>query len=233
MLRLYEPRQDSGKGPLLYLDARVKLILLFTLLIGLALLRSPSYLQIFGYLFFILLIALFGRLSVLRIASASLLVFPFVGFFSLLIYLTGDSNRAWAILAKSYLSALTVLVCTAVTPLPNLISAAAFFKLPQLLLGITQIIYRYLFVLAAQAKTMQVAFRARGGRGRQLTVLASSGMIAVLFSRSYQKAIIVNHAMISRGYSGSLPSKTFAPLKYREMVILVFGLGFAVGLQFI
>lgn len=123
----------------------------------------------------------------------------------MLIYLTGDANRAWAILAKSYLSALTVLVCIAVTPLPDLISTAAFFKFPQLLLGVTQIIYRHLFVLAEQVKTMQVAFQARGGRGSQLTVLAFSGMIAVLFSRSYQKAIIVSHAMVSRGYSGNLP----------------------------
>ena len=115
---------------------------LLILLIELALLRSPSLLQAFSYLFFILLIALFARLSVLQVASASLLVLPFVGIFSLLIYLTGDASRAWAILAKSYLSALTVLVCMAVTPLPDLVSAAAFFKFPRLLLGITQIIHR-------------------------------------------------------------------------------------------
>ena len=101
---------------------------------------------------------------------------------------------------------------------------SSVLQIPLLLLGITQIIYRYLFVLAEQAKTMQVAFQARGGCGRQLTVLAYSGMIAVLFSRSYGKAI---------GYSGNLPSKTFAPLKYRDISILVLGLSFAVGLQFV
>lgn len=233
MLRLHDPRQGSSRGPLLHFDARMKLIFLLILLTGLALLRAPSYLQVFSYLLFILLIALFARLSILQIASTSLLVFPFVGFFSLLIYLTGDVSRAWAILAKSYLSALTVLVCMAVTPLPDLIAAATFFKFPQQLLGITQIIYRYLFVLTEQVKTMQIAFQTRGGRGRQLTTLASSGMIAVLFSRSYQKAIVVNHAMVSRGYSGHLPVRSFAPLRYREIGALFLGFGFVIGLQFI
>lgn len=162
-----------------------------------------------------------------------MLTFPFVGFFSLTIYLAGDAGRAWAILVKSYLSALTVLICMAATPLPDLIAAAAFFKFPQFLLGITQIVYRYLFVLAEQVKTMQIAFGARGGRKGQLATLAFSGMVAVLFGRSYGKAIVVSHAMLSRGYSGSLPSRSFAGLRYQEWSAVILGLGFAIGLQFI
>jgi len=232
LLRLNHPRQGSKGSPLLEFDARIKLILLLTMLVGLAVLRSPSYRQVFSYLSFILLIAAVARLPILQIASASILVFPFVGFFSLMIYLTGDAGRAWAILVKSYLSALTVLVCVTVTPFPDLVSAAIFFKFPQLLLQVTQIIYRYLFVLVEQVKTMQIAFQIRGGRKRRLGMLASSGMVAVLFSRSYRRATVINNAMLSRGYSGSLPSKSFAPLRSREIVVLVLCLAFVVGLQF-
>jgi cobalt/nickel transport system permease protein len=233
LLRPNYPRQGSKGSSLHGLDARVKLILLLTMLIGLALLRSPSFLQAFIYLSFVLLIAFVARLPVLQITLTSMLTFPFVGFFSLTIYLTGDASRAWAILAKSYLSALTVLVCMAATPFPDLVSAAIFFKFPQFLLGITQVIYRYLFVLAEQVKTMQTAFQARGGCKRRLAILASSGMVAVLFSRSYQKAIVVSHAMLSRGYSGNLPSRSFAPLRYRDLGALALGFGFVIGLQFI
>jgi cobalt/nickel transport system permease protein len=214
-------------------DARAKLIFLLIMLIGLALLRSPSILQSISYLLFVLLLALVGRLPVVQIAFTSMLAFPFVGFFSLAIYLAGDTGRAWAILTKSYLSALTVLVCMTATPLPDFVSAAAFFKFPQFLLGITQIVYRYVFVLAEQVKTMQIAFQARSGRKGRLEILASSGMIAVLFGRSYQKAIVVSYAMLSRGYSGSLPRKSFAALRYRDLVTIVLGLGFAIGLQFL
>ena len=48
---------------------------------------------------------------------------------------------------------------------------------------------------------MQVAFQSRGGRGRQLTLLASSGMIAVLFSRSYGEAMVVSHASIVKQFA--------------------------------
>ena len=155
------------------------------MLVGLASLRSPSLLQTLIYLLLILLITFFARLPVIQLVFTSMLALPFVGFFALVIYLAGDSGRAWAILAKSYLSALTVLVCVTITPLPDLISAAAYFKFPPFLLGITQIIYRYLFVLTEQVRTMQIAFQARGGHKRRLAFLASSGMVAVLFSRSY------------------------------------------------
>jgi cobalt/nickel transport system permease protein len=230
---LNDSRQGSEGSPLYHVDARAKLIFLLTMLVGLALLRSPSLLQSASYLFFILLIAFMGRLPVLQIAYTSVLAFPFVGFFSFTIYLAGDAPRAWAILAKSYLSALTVLVCVTATPLPDFISAATFFKFPQFLLGITQVIYRYLFVLAEQVKTMQIAFQARGGRGRRLTALAFSGMLAVLFGKSYQKATVVSHAMLSRGYSGGLPSRSFAAIRYRELGAVALGLGFVIGLQFI
>lgn len=233
MLRLNNPSQGSEEGPLLHVDARIKLIFLLIMLLGLAFLRSPSVLQSVAYLLFILLLASVGRLPVLRIALTSLLAFPFVGFFCLTIYLAGDAGRSWAILVKSYLSALTVLICMTATPLPDFVAAAAFFKFPRFLLGITQIVYRYLFVLAEQVKIMQIAFEARGGRKGRLAILASSGMFAVLFGRSYRKATVVSHAMLSRGYSGHLPSRSFAALKYRELGVIILGLGFAVGLQFI
>ena len=231
MLRLNDPHQGNEGSPLRYLDARVKLVFLLTMLVGLALLRSPSLLQAVTYLAFILLIAVVGRLPTLQIAFTSMLAFPFVGFFAFTIYLAGDSSRAWAILVKSYLSALTVLIGITATPFPDFVSAAAFFKFPQFLLGITQIVYRYLFVLAEQIKTMQIAFQARGGHKRRLATLAFSGMIAVLFGRSLGKAIVVSHAMLSRGYSGSLPSKSFVSLRYQEWGALALGFGFAIGLQ--
>ena len=233
MLRLNDPHQGSDESPLLHVDARVKFICLLTMLLGLAFLRSPSILQVAVYLLFVLLIASAGRLPVRQILFTSTLAFPFVGFFAAIIYLAGDPGRAWAILSKSYLSALTVLVCMAVTPLPDFVSAAAFFKFPRLLLGITQIVYRYLFVLAEQVKTMQIAFQARGGRKGRWAALASSGMVAVLFGRSYGKATVVSHAMLSRGYSGHLPSRSFAALRYRELGAVILGLGFALALQFI
>lgn len=163
----------------------------------------------------------------------SLLVVPFVGLFSLILYFTGENGRAWFILVKSYLSALSVLICISATPLPQLLSAAQFFRVPGFLFEITQLVYRYLFVLSGEAHTMQTAFAARGGRPGGRALRASSGMIAVLFTRSYEKAARIHQSMYGRGFSGALPRHHFGSLPISEIGILAAGLLLAVALHVI
>ena len=215
------------------LDARVKLILLLALVLSLALLRALSLLQFACCLAFLAWAAWTAGLPVVRLFRLSLIVVPFVGLFSLIVYLTGDGLRAWLILGKSYLSALAVLVCVSATPMPQLLQAAQFFHVPTLLLEVTQVVYRYLFVLGAQARAMQTAFRSRAGRPGRRAIQASSGMIAVLFSKSYLKAGMVHHAMLCRGSTGALPGREFPRLKFPELAILGAGLLLTAALHFI
>lgn len=212
-------------------DARVKLVLLICFVVPLALVRFPTPFQL-GICFFALIgTVLAARLPVVRIVRISLLSVPFVGVFAVIVYLTGDPQRAWAILAKSYLSALSVLVTTCSTPLPRLIAAAHYFHMPELLLEVTQVIYRYFFVISGQAHQMQTSFQARGGKPGMRALRASSGMIAVLFGRSYEKAVIVHQAMLGRGFTGRLPSPPFPRLQATEFVLVGAGLLFAVALH--
>lgn len=224
----------SGRSSFVHrLDARIKLLLLFSFVVSLAILRSPSALQLFAYFACLIGIAWVADLPILQIVRMSLLVVPFVGFFSLIVYLTGDARRAWLILTKSYLSAFSVLVCVSATPVPRLLSAARFFGIPALLLEITHLIYRYLFVLSEQAHVMQTAFLSRGGRPGSRAVRASSGMIAVLFSRSYERASMVYQSMCGRGFCGVLPRGEFPPVRRSEWGILAGGLALVIGLHFI
>jgi cobalt/nickel transport system permease protein len=174
-----------------------------------------------------------ARLPIFRVFRASLLVIPFVGLFSLIVYLSGDVHRAWFILGKSYLSALSVLVCISATPMAQLLRAAQFFRIPGLLLEVTQMIYRYLFVLSAQAHAMQTAFRSRGGRSGTRALRASSAMIAVLFTKSYAKATMIHQAMLGRGFTGSLPGSEFRSLRIQELAIVSAGLVVAIALHFV
>lgn len=215
------------------LDARVKLILLLAFVISLALLRVPSPLQLACCFLGLSAIAWTAHLPVARILRMSLLVVPFIGIFSAILYLTGENGRAWFILAKSYLSALSVLLCVSVTPLSQLLSAARFFRTPALLVEITQLVYRYVFVLGSEARVMQIAFAARGGRAGRRAVQASSGMIAVLFARSYEKAAIVHQSMCGRGFTGVLPRQEFTPLRMQDIIVLSAGLLLAASLHLI
>lgn len=209
----------------------MKLVLLICFVVSLALVRFPTPFQL-GICFFVLIAAIAAaRLPLHRIVRISLLSVPFVGVFSIIVYLSGDPQRAWAILAKSYLSALSVLVATCSTPLPRLIGAGHFFRMPELLLEVTQVIYRYFFVISAQAHQMQTSFQARGGKTGLRALRASSGMIAVLFGRSYEKAVIVHQAMLGRGFTGRLPSPPFPKLESADFALLCAGLLFAFGLH--
>ncbi len=213
------------------LDARIKLVLLLAFLVSLALLRSPSLLQLAAC--FALLVALIfaARLPLVPILRVSLLVVPFVGLFSLIVYLTGDSQRAFLILAKSYLSALSALITVSATPFPQLLAAARFFRVPALLLEVTQLIYRYLFVLGGEARVMQTAFTVRGGLPGRRAIQGASGMIAVLFSRSHEKATMIHQAMCGRGFSGTLARYDFAPLRAQDWAIIACGFALVVAVH--
>jgi cobalt/nickel transport system permease protein len=215
------------------IDARVKLFLLVAFVVSIALIRHLSVLQLTVYFLFLISTAWAGRLPVLRVVRVSLLAVPFVGVFSLLVYLSGDAQRAWAILGKSYLSAFSVLIAVSTTPLPQLLSAARFFHVPALLVEVTGLIYRYLLVLSGEAQQMQIAFAARAGRPGLRAVQASSGMVAVLFSRSYGRAAMIYQAMCGRGFSGSLARQEFAPLRLPQLGIAAGGLLLAVALHFV
>jgi cobalt/nickel transport system permease protein len=215
------------------LDARVKLVLLVAYVVSLALLRSPSIIQLGACFAAAVAVALLARLPLGRLLSASLLVVPFVGLFSLLVYLSGDRQRSLLVLSKSYLSALGVLVTISSTPLPQLLSAARFFRFPELLLAVTQLIYRYIFVLSAQVQAMRTAFLARGGRPGRRALQASSGMVAVLFSRSYERAAAVHQAMLARGFSGRFRACDSPALAAHEALVLAAGLALTVALHFI
>ena len=214
-------------------DARLKLILLIAFVISVALLRSLVATQLGLAGAGLLVIAWVGKLPVGRLLRVSLFVLPFVGFFSLIVYVSGDASRASLILLKSYLSALAVLVTISCTPLPQLLAAARFFRLPALLVEVTQLIYRYFFVLSGEAQAMKTAFVARGGRRGRRALDASSGMVAVLFSRSYEKAAVIHNAMSARGFSGRLRKPEFRSITIMESMILLSGLAFTAALHFI
>jgi len=80
---------------------------------------------------------------------------------------------------------------------------------------------------------MQISFAARAGRPGLRAVQASSGMIAVLFSRSYGKAAMIHQAMCGRGFSGKLIATEFAPFRILDLGIVVGGFLLAVALHFV
>jgi cobalt/nickel transport system permease protein len=137
-----------------------------------------------------------SRLPIPAILKRAAIVLPFSSLLALIAWLSGDPVRAFTLLAKSYLSALSALLFAATTPLPAWTTALHFLRIPTALISIIQFVYRYLFVIAEEAQTMSTAARARGG----FRFSAATAALAVLFARSWRRAESVHRAMLARGY---------------------------------
>ena len=102
-----------------------------------------------------------------------MLVLPFSLTFALISWLAGEPLRALALVEKSYLSTVAVLLLAGVTPLPLLLGGLERLGSPRLLVLVAQFLYRYLFVLSEQAQHMRLAASCRERRGPSARVQVS------------------------------------------------------------
>lgn len=125
-------------------------------------------------------------------------------------------EAAIALLAKATLGVLAGLTLAATTE-PRDILAALEGKLPRQIVEIMAMMVRYLDVATDQLRRMRIARESRGFRSRSprhWPVLATSA--GAFFVRSYERGERVHLAMLSRGYTGSLPGLTRRTTRGRE-----------------
>lgn len=146
----------------------------------------------------------------LSILARGWVVLPFTGLFALLAWIGGDPHRAATLLVKSWLSAVTVVLLMAATPLERLLAGMQSLGVPPLLASVVQFVWRYLHVALGQLRRMQVARLARGGERRFVFAAAT---VAVLFASSAARAERVHRALLARG--GEARFLLLEPLKTR------------------
>ncbi|MEZ7006210.1 cobalt ECF transporter T component CbiQ [Streptomyces sp. AD55] len=113
---------------------------------------------------------------------------------------------AWNVLAKGTLGVAASVLLAATTPLRDLLLGLQRLRLPSLLVQIATFMIRYGDLITDEMRRMRVARASRGfeARGvRHWGVLAASA--GALFIRSYERGERVHLAMVSRGYTGTLP----------------------------
>lgn len=200
-------RWSRGASLLHRRDPRAKLAAaaLFLIVLGTAHRNLPVLAAVFA-----LLLGAGLLLAKLPLAGAllrSTVVLPFTLVFGAICWVGGDPGRGVAIVLKSYLSALAVLLLVSTTPLPDLLHALESFGTPRFLLMVAQFIYRYLFVISEEAQHMSKAAASRaatvaGLTGSRERFRAAAGALAVLFARSYGRAEDIHRAMLARSFPG-------------------------------
>jgi len=212
-------RWSRGASALHRRDPRAKVAVLLLFLIVLA--TAHRNLPILAAALAILLAAgvATARLPLFGALSRSALVLPFTLLFGAICWLGGDPARGIAVVLKSYLSALAVLLVVSTTPLPDLLHALESFGTPHFLLMVAQFIYRYLFVISEEAQHMSKAAVSRGATAVGMTTSkdrfrAAAGALAVLFARSYGRADQIHRAMLSRSFPGRF--RTLGTRRFRS-----------------
>lgn len=111
-----------------------------------------------------------------------------------------------AILIKGTLGVLASVILAATTTAKDIIAGLQRLKFPALIVEIASFMLRYVAVVTDELQRMTIAQQSRGfiatGPKQWRAVARTSG---ALFIRSYERGERVHLAMLSRGYTGTLP----------------------------
>ncbi len=214
---LYRP----GTSVVHRLPPHVKIVTAFVMVVAVVATPRDAF-AVFG-LHLLLLVGVWiaARLPPGWLAMRSLIEAPFVVLAVLLPFfadgprvewwglsLSSDGLLAgWNILVKGTLGVLISVTLASTTPLRDLVSGLSRLRVPAMVTVIATLMLRYLEVIAAEARRMRLARLSRGHDPRFLwQASATVRAVGTLFLRSYERGERVHLAMLSRGYTGTMPT---------------------------
>jgi cobalt/nickel transport system permease protein len=111
-----------------------------------------------------------------------------------------------------------VLALSVSTPLTELLAAAAWLRVPPVLIEIAALLYRYLFLLAEEAERIREAQTTRlGYAGWRRALSSHAAMAGLVLLNAYGRAERVYEAMLLRGYAGAMPLEA-SPMSRRQLM---------------
>jgi cobalt/nickel transport system permease protein len=235
--------EDTG-SPLHLMDARVKVALVFLMILLIALTPMGAFGAYIGFFVIMMAGALIARVDPLMVVKRSLVALPFAAAAITLVFtMPGPSLgnvplvgwpisvpgliRFASIMFKSTISVQAAVLLMASTHFTDMIWALSALRVPKVLVSIISFMYRYLFVLAEEALRLTRARDSRsaviGGNpaygGSVIFRAQTSGrLIGNLFTRSFERSERVYQAMVSRGYRGEMKHLAPPPLRARDVL---------------
>lgn len=221
MKHAYLDSYSNLNSPIRRLDARVKIISFFTLIVICVTTLARAYFAFAGYLLILLVVLLISHLPLKHVMKRSSVIIPFVLMVAIFIpFLNPDTVGGgynlgsiaisrngllvlWNVVIKSYIGVLCMILLSSTTPFSELMEGFRQLRVPGILINIAAFMYRYLFVVADEAMRMKRARDSRNFGGRWIWHSKVIGhMIGTLFIRSYERGERVYLAMLARGYDG-------------------------------
>jgi len=127
---------------------------------------------------------------------------------------------AWNIVAKGTLGVTASVLLTSTTSLPDLIAGLERLRAPRAFTAIASFMIRYAEVIAGEMQRMKIARESRGHDPLWLwQIRAIAHSAGTLFVRSYERGERVHLAMLSRGFTGTMPRLRHADATRREWML--------------
>ncbi len=223
-------RWSRRTSPIHAWESRSKLVALAVFLVSVATTPGASALAGAGYFAVLAAAIVVSRLPLGGVLARAAVVLPFSATFAVINWLAGDAQRAVSLVAKSYLSAMAVLLVVATTPLERFVRSMEALGAPRLIALVIQFLYRYLFVVSEQAQHMRVAAACRAPE-RRLRFRAAAGAVGVLFARSYARAEGIHRAMLARGFEGRFPAVALARPRWPDLLFLLLAVALSLAVR--
>jgi cobalt/nickel transport system permease protein len=207
-------RLSSKPGALQRLDARVKLIAALAFVIVIVVTPVGAWLGLAAEGLVVASVIWLSGLPLRELARQWLTVLVLVGFLALVVALEhpardeyGYAVVAASIVIKNSLALLTVLVLAGVTPFAQILAGLGKLGVPAVLVSTLRFMDRYRHILVDELGRMSIARRARTfSRRTALPWKQLTGLIGILFLRSFERAERVHGAMLARGWRGAIRS---------------------------
>jgi len=198
------------------LDPRTKFLTTLAFILA-VMLTSPHRWQTFVvYFVMVSILIVLSRVPISYVLKRSLVILPFVLLIAIFVPFFKENGLLLflAILAKAWLSVLSLILLTATTPVPRLLDGLERLRLPRVMVMVLSFMYRYIFVLVDEVMRMRQARDSRSLGGSRLWQVKTVGRMAgTLFIRSYERGERVYAAMLARGFDGQ--SRTLSSLSFR------------------
>jgi cobalt/nickel transport system permease protein len=240
----------SSESPVHALDPRIKLALASLFLMSVALTPYGAWAALILFFASVMASIVLSGIRPMRILRRSGIALPFALAALPLVFSTegsvlftvriGSWNlaatgegflRFLSIALKSWISVQAALLLSATTPFPDLLLALRAFRVPQLLVSVIGLMWRYLFVLADEAIRLMRARDSRSGSepgrrpggGLVWRARVTGGMAGSLFVRGFDRADRVYAAMLARGYDGETRALPAPPIERPQYAVLAAG----------
>lgn len=109
----------------------------------------------------------------------------------------------FAILVKTYLVVMAVLILASTTTMQALSGQMVRLKIPAVIVLLITMTYRYISVLLHEASSMAIAYSLRSPKGRGIKMKDMGSFVGQLLLRTMDRASRVHAAMKCRGFSGA------------------------------